>query len=351
METTTLENPVLTPDSDEAKFLEAAALADKGEDIPADLIGAQSPPDDRAPGKLGEPEVGPDGKPKPDNAESAPAETQEQKDQRLRDEQARFKKADEADKDKVKPELSEYEKAKKERERAENQLRNFQKEKDNFRAEADAERNRLRQEADRLRQQAEAPAKPKYKSQEVNEAANEFAARAEKAYEEGDLEEARRNKDLAIQARQQAGKLAEAEQREYYEGNVRQYQEGWKANMITEMRANPDDHKEGSPLREQVSSILGDTELGPIFEAIPDGFKKAVELGKLRIAAEANSALAEENKTLKAEVERLNGLTTPSRGGPAKPGEGKSSFDNMTPDQQDAYLLEQAQKIDSSRDY
>jgi hypothetical protein len=351
-----LDNPVIKDEeiSDDA-FLEAAALADKGEDIPADLISAK-PADTRA----AEPETPKETEGAPDNSETDP---EKQKVERPRDELGRFTKTetgeDIPENERQTPEKpaetkteTPYTKAQKERERQENLLKNFQAEKEAFRAEAEQAREQLRREAAELqqaREQNRAPAAPgvqqtRYSSGELLEAAEQFESRAEKAFDEGNGELFKESLRLAKDARQQAGQMQQLEHQAQAQAMQQRFQAVYADVTERTVKAEPALNDPDSPLAKEVTEFL---RVEPVFSHIPDGFAKLVQVAKWKLDAGSASELREQNKKLQAEVERLNGLTQLNGSGPTSPPSQKS-FESMSDEEQDAYLLRRAANLDAA---
>lgn len=347
-----LDNPVIKDEVSDDAFLEAASLADKGEDIPAELISAK-PAEPRA----AEPEPKPEPSAKPDNSE---AETEKPKTERPRDELGRFTKTEagedipEADRkpaEEQKPETA-YTKAQKERDRQENLLKNFQKDKEAFYADSARIQQQLQKEAaevQRAREQRTTPdpsqsQQSRYSSKELWEAANDFEARAEKAFEAGDGDTFKESLKYAREARAQAGQVQQLEYQAEQQTQAHRFQTVYAQVMEQAIKAEPDLAKADSELSKGVQTLL---EQEPVFSHIPDGFAKAVQVEKWRQESVSASGLRETNKKLQAEIDRLNGLTQLNGSGPTSP-PAQKSFESMSDAEQDQYLLRQAEKIDAA---
>lgn len=343
---TELQNPVIKDEVDDQAFLEAAAQVDKGQDISIEISAPK--PEDRAPGTEEKKEE-PDGKPKT-NSETV-SETAEQKAERLRDEKGRFTKKDGLTppvEGQVQDEPSDFEKKKqeksaKEKERQDRSWEALNKEKDEVRAEA----QRVAQEKQQLSQQVQKRnGNGEPTSRDLANFANESRGKALKALGEGEVEVAKEHFDLADKAWAQANKVRQGEVQEQYQHNVQQFESTFWANADKEVSSNPELAKVGSPLAEATKGFL-DAE-GGFLRMHPKGFSMARQAAEWKLAAGRVSELEEQNSKLTAENQRLNGLTTPSSGGPAKPGAPKT-FESMSGDEQEAKLLEAAKAYDSGR--
>lgn len=353
---TELENPVITDES-EAKFLEAAALADAGQDIPANLVPGAEAESPTAPEKK---EDVPSEEQQPDNSVTDP----EKKDDRPRDELGRFtKKLDGTDipeaerqpaeqKPAAQPsefEAKRQEKKKQEEERLEKTWENVNRRKDEL-----AERERaLQQQEQTLRQQMQQPRQVQeqqreFTSRDLFTAAQDFKARAKKALEEADYDAFNENTALAEAAEQHAQQFYQVEAREAQQTQLHQYGQVWNGHMQKAIESDPDLVKADTPLAKAMHSLL-ETH-GQVFWMIPDGFAKAVEIAKLRLEAGSASELRAANQKLQAEVERLNGLTSIGGSGPTSQPAPKK-FEDMSEEEQNAQLLRAAAAVDESRQY
>lgn len=341
---TELQNPVIKDEVDDQAFLEAAAQVDKGQDISVEISAPK--PEDRAPGTEEKKEES-DGKPKT-NSETVP-ETAEQKAERLRDEKGRFTKKDgltppvEGQGEPSDFEKKKQEKATKEKERQDRSWQKLDEEKEAVRAEkqrVDLERQQLSQQVQKRNGNGEPT------SRDLANFANESRGKALKALGEGEVEVAKEHFDLADKAWAQANKVRQGEVHEQYQHNVQQFESTFWANADKEVSSNPELAKVGSPLAEATKGLLK-AENGFLYMH-PKGFSMARQAAEWKLAAGRVSELEEQNSQLTAENQRLNGLTTPSSGGPAKLGAPKT-FESMSGDEQEAKLLEAAKAYDSGR--
>jgi hypothetical protein len=347
---TTIENPVIKDDSteqrDQLRGMAEEAGPLSGNEFEFDTSSATET-ETRAPVETEKETVSsPDTKPEIT-----------EKPERPRDELGRFTKTEagvdipEADrkpaeqKPEAKPEETKtetaYAKAAKEQERQKSLLVDFEKKKAEFRAESDRVREQLRQEAaelQRARQQRQAPSPTqpqgtRYTSSELVEAAGVFEANAEKAFADADEQAFKDNLNLARNARQQAGEVYQLEQQAQQQATAHQFQTMYAQVMDQTVRANPDLAKADSELSKDVQVLL---EQEAVFSHIPDGFAKAVQVSKWKLASEKSagliSGLEEENKNLKAENARLNGNLSLNGSGPSGPVPTKR-FEDMSMDE------------------
>lgn len=353
---TEIDNPVIKDDLG-SKFLEAAALHDRGEDVPADLIGEQSET----------PEV---------ETEDHPATVEELADPankgRPRDEQGRFikQKPDETaqtpeqkavDAPKTAPdtvaaqEPSEFEKKKqeraaKERERQDRSWENLNREKEEL-----ARRRQeweQREQAMRQSQQQRQTQQPReFSSQQLFEAKNDFRKTAREAFKryqengnEADLDIFNQNDQWADQAEQNAIQFFEMEERENQQAQIQQHQGVWIANMEKTIKGNPELAKADSPVSKELQDILKTH--GQVLQMLPDGFDRGVELAQLRLDAKDAPTLRTQLATAKAEIDRLNGKLAPTPGGVTGPVSPKP-FEEKTSEDQFATIMRGAARIDA----
>lgn len=358
---TPIENSVIT-DEAEAKFLEAAALADAGQDIPVNLVPAE--PADTATATENK-EENPGGQTQTDNSDTDP----EKKDDRPRDNLGRFTKTKEgadipeaerqpAEKP-VETKPSDYEAKKqeqkqKEQERLEKTWENVNRRKE----ELEARERALQQQEQSLRQQVQQPQqfqeqRREFSSRDLFEASRDFKGRAKRAFkqyqETGDethLDAFNENTALAEQAEEHAQQFYQVEAREAQQAQMQQYNQVWSGNMQKAIEADPDLVKPESALAKAVHALL--EKHGQVFWMLPDGFPRAVEYAKTQIEAGSASELREANKKLQAEVERLNGLTAIGGSGPTSQPAPKK-IEDMSDEEQGAYFLRAAQAVDNGQ--
>lgn len=377
MESATLENPVLKDDLMDKAFLDAARKADRGEDFHLELPSAEES-EQRAPDKTAAD--------KTSSTDTKPETTN--KDERPRDELGRFKTREdgteipeserapvEAVQDKpddgkskadpdAKPNESAYAKAERERERLGKSWQQVEAEKAQVRARAEELDRREREIAERQQfaeqQQRQQPERkqPQYSAKDYAEFAREARAKAQQLRQAGDLDGADEQTDLALKASEAAEQTREQEATVQQQEMAQHYERLWEYDLQERVRQEPDLANRESELSKQTMSLM--VEYPGLFEHIPvmkmpdgrqmGGFSMAAEVAKLRLQAGSASVLEQENKKLKAEVERLNGLTSINGGGPTGGSAMQTkSFEQMTEEEQDRALMAAAARLDSGR--
>ncbi len=351
-----LENPAIKPDdlpqdfdAQEAALREALVLSESGQDVPSELvektgIKVESKTDDRPRDELGrfmKNEAGddiPEAERKSVTQENAVPE------------------AVDASKTTPDTQASDYErkkaeKAQKEQERKDRSWENLNREKEELarrREEIRAYEESVRNPQPRQQQ----PQPREFSSQQFLGAHEDFKRSAREAFkryqETGDetaLDEFNRNDQLAEQAFMQAGEFFAVEQQEAQQTAVQRHNQTWVANMEAEIKAMPDLANPETPISKEMVGLLKTH--GAVFQMLPDGFKQATAIAQLRLDAKETPSLRDENKKLKAEVARLNGLTQPSGGGLSGP-PAKKTFETMPEADQMAALRRAAEEYDAN---
>lgn len=346
-----IENPVLKEEQIDQNFLKAAELADAGEDIPASLVSDKP------------------AAPAPVQAETQVEATDDKETDSAGNKRARdpitgkFIKTEAeikagatapAKPDAAKPDsqaqVSEYEakkaeKAKKEQERLDKTWENVNKRKE----ELEARRVELEQREQAMRQpqqQQRQPQQRQFSSRELFDAHKDFKARAKTALDAGDYDAFNENQALSEQSLEHAQQFAQIEAQEAQQLGWQKHQETWRGHMIETFKTDPDLSNPESSLSKELVDLLGTH--GQIFQMIPDGFPKAVELAKLRMKANSADQLTKTNQKLQTEVDRLNGLTSISGSAPS-PQPSPKKFEDMTSEEQEKHVLAAAQRIDAGQ--
>lgn len=344
MEETALPNPVLKDDDAEGARLLAAAEKQDTEGIPTEQSSAQT----SAP-RAAEGEEAPTPEVRPDNSEAS-AEP-------ARDELGRFTKADGTKSEpnetapKKEPVLntlspdrileakeqalglkedSAFAKAKKDAERKDRSWKALEEEKARVRQEAE----RVNQQWHEIEQRRNQAAPDTFTSKQYDDAAVDFRKLAREQMARGEVDEAAGNFDLATKASEAAGKVRETEQKAQFEQQKGGFEQTWRGHMDATIKEIPELANRESPLAKELTTLF---QQEPVFNFIPDGFRKAVGVAQLRLAAAEASGLAEKNKQLTAELAKYQRLTALDGGSPTSH-VGPKPFEAMTEDEQGAYL-------------
>ncbi len=248
-----------------------------------------------------------------------------------RDEHGRFKAKSE----------SAYDKAKKEQDRQKSVLANFEEEKKRERAAIAQERQELRQQMQQLQQMAQQRQQPqaqgpRFSSQHLVAAVDEFEATAIKALNEGDTETAQKNIDLARKARVAAQESYFAEQQEQYQGQYQQHAQAWRNTAAEVIRQHPELADETTEQAKKMQQLL---QAEPVFGEIPDGFAKAYGYLQMHMAAEASGLKDEKIASLEKQLKDLQERTGLSGSGPSPRSE--RNTDDLPLDEQGEALRRQ----------
>lgn len=152
---------------------------------------------------------------------------------------------------------------------------------------------------------------------------------------------------LAKQARARAEELRKQEtgngaqpgrQERFTAEEVQTMTQQWQANLEKAGQENPDLQKEGSPLRVRVAELLKNS---PLLHQSGDGILYAVAYAKNELKGKRADELETKVGELEKEIQRLTGLTSLHSGG-AAPGSAAKKFEELTLDEQEATLREEA---------
>lgn len=154
---------------------------------------------------------------------------------------------------------------------------------------------------------------PRFSSQHLAQAADEFEAKAVKLLREGDTESAQAEIDLARKARQAAQESYFAEQREAYQGAYSQHEQAWRNTASQVIQAHPELADPSSEAAQHMQKLLQEK---PIFGEMPDGFKEAYALLELRRDAAEASGLKEKVASLEKQLKELQERTSIKGSGP-----------------------------------
>lgn len=219
-----------------------------------------------------------------------------------------------------------YSKAQKEQEREKSVLAGFEQKRQAEWARIRAEDQRLAQERAQLQAQAQQARAPRFSSQDLWQAADEFDKNSEKLLSEGDLDGAKAQLGLARSARQSAQQSYYYEQQQAYHSQVEQHGQAWRANCAQIIEQNPELADTTSEVGQQMTQLL---EQEPILGQVPDGFKKAWEIIQMRRDAAEVSGLREENEKLKQELKAERERTGLGGSGPTPHAEKVYNESNM----------------------
>jgi hypothetical protein len=185
----------------------------------------------------------------------------------------------------------------------------------------------------------------RFSSKEYLAAADEFERQAADLMENLDVEGARAKLDLAKQARHAATQFGQQEQTETQKAEAETFDKTWRDHMESAIKENPELADRSSEAGQAMAALLQEL---PILGSIPDGFKRGVELLKLRRDAAQASELRTKVEKLEKENKELRAKTSISGGGLTGK-VGTKNFDDMTLEEQEAYLERAARAEDSAR--
>ncbi len=188
---------------------------------------------------------------------------------------------------------------------------------------------------------------PRFKSNEYWNEAQSFEQKGLKLMKDGDTEAAEEQFRYAQLARDTAQKAYEAEYQEAQSKAYQQFTNTWTATAEAVIKDNP---ALADPESQMSVDMLELLEQYPMLGQYPEGFKYGYEILKLRMTAGEVSELREENKKLKKENERLNGLTSISGSHDAtrQSSGGGTDFYSMTEEQQREHLRRDAEAQDAA---
>jgi hypothetical protein len=174
-----------------------------------------------------------------------------------------------------------------------------------------------------LRQMPNPAQQPRFGSQELAQAADDFQSQAEKALEDDDLETYRAKMKLAKDTRAAAQESYQYEQYEAQQMSQQQLVQAWQNTVANVIKDLPQLNDPNDDLSKEVAELLGNDQR---FVQYPDGFEVAVAIAQGRLATEENSGLKAEIEKQKQEITRLNGLLSPLGG---RDSSGHSASNNL----------------------
>lgn len=273
-------------------------------------------------------------------------ETDAERAERERDDKGRFKKPDGAKPEANKPQdrptetrpESNYQRAQKDADRRDRSWKALEAEKAEVRAQAANMERRMNELEQRASQPTQQQA-PQFSSREYAQASQEFERQASRLMDEGDIDGAKEQLDLANKSRAASQQYAQQE----YGQQTRQFEQTWSRNAEAVLQKFPE-LQDGNT--EESKSLVQLLQNEPILSHVADGFEKAVKmLGLQRDAADA-SGLRETNAKQTKEIERLQGLLDPQGNGQGARQPSSKSFENMTTAEQKLYLERRAEEAD-----
>jgi hypothetical protein len=226
-----------------------------------------------------------------------------------------------------KPE-SKYEKAKKVQERQKGLLSDFEKNKATWRAERDAEEARLKARADEIEREAarlrtqtrpvDKDGRPIYSSEEYRNAAKDYRAKAFKGEDDPSGVGYDVLSERAERAAEEAWRRENDERAQLFEAE--------KTRLAIEvMKESPEVADINSPIAKEIQSVFAEElerarqhQRQSIFSMVPDGFRLATEVAKLRMQASRADTFEKQLEEARAEIDRLNGLTQLSPSSPTE---------------------------------
>lgn len=241
---------------------------------------------------------------------------------------------------------SAYQKAQKAADRRDKSWKALEAEKAQVRAESQriaatqAEIENLR----RTVQELKTPAKP---AADANgNTAEVYDHLAEKYLEEGNTEMAKLAREQAKKLRTEAPTRAPASAAPAESWKTPQFKSEWQRHTAELLASDPTLNDPANPLVQTANMLTNHKEWAPFFRANPAGIKAALEVAKLMRVASSMDALRKENTAQKAELDRLNKLNQPRRGGPTAPAAGDKAFADMSDSEADAEIRRLAEAAD-----
>jgi len=265
-----------------------------------------------------------------DNAAEEPVQQIDTiKDKPKEDTKEPVKDADESAEEKPK---SKYNRAKKSQERANKSWNDVNAEKERVKAEkADLEKQRAEfetqkiDELTKIQQQTEAS---KISPEDYELIAQEYRDQGEKDLADAAIVKAQTARETIEQQKNLAADRASREQ--------------WEANLVQQVKDNPELKKQDSELYKYVSELLDRKKILALY---PEGINDAVEAAKAFIKASRVDELETENSKLQKELNELNEKT--QLNGSTVDSSGRvESFDTLTPDRQRNELLKMVKDAD-----
>lgn len=244
-----------------------------------------------------------------------------------------------------------YQKSQKEAERREKSWKALEAEKAQVRAEAQqiaaskAEIEQLRRQVQELRTPVKPPADAAGNTAEI------YDQLAIKYAEEGDTKMAKLAQEHAVKLRSEAGRApaeatptATATTGEAWK--TPEFQTEWQRHTAELLAADPTLNDPQHPLTQATQALVNDKQWAPYFRANPAGIKAALEVAKIQQIAARVPTLEKDLAAKTTEIERLNKLTQPRRGGPAPTAPGEIKLTDMSTGAAEAHVRAMAAAAD-----
>jgi hypothetical protein len=158
--------------------------------------------------------------------------------------------------------------------------------------------------------------------------AQEYAEGARRFERDGDYENAYKAHQVAQQMFQE-----EQGRMQQMQGVEAEYQ--WRVGMQQAIQANPEIGNPDSPIAQHLERIIGQN---PWIYHIPQGFQRAAEVADMLTKMSSIQELTDENIKLRADLEKFQRKSQPSKGGFASPSLGEKDFDSMDLNEMEAHL-------------
>jgi len=328
---------VETPDAEEQALRELGQQQDQLEGRPSSE-GTPTPEQPVPPAEVsGQPQPRPEITPPSDSEPESEPPPAQQPAARERDERGRFKGAQEDGQQaevSQEPPKSRYAQARereaKDAERYDRSWQRLQQEKEAF----NAQRAQF-QDAYRMAQLQQQARPPKLEKDGID------LAGYHKAYldfrQRGDFENAMRSLETVLELQGQGQNYVAQNQEAAYEL-------AWRNDMESAIQQIPMLQDPNSPLTQETDRIINEH---PYLFYIPQGFHKAIEIATLLLASGSDSELREELERKNAYIEQLERRSQPARGGPGQPPRGPARQEDMSLDEEEAYLRDLTKREDS----
>ena len=156
--------------------------------------------------------------------------------------------------------------------------------------------------------------------------------------------EAENNPEMAKVARAEADRIRRENSTSKAEADRGAVWEKWQGNLKAEIAKDAALGDPKSDLHKGVEALL--QQRRHLF-TYPEGIIDAVTFVKANMAGARTAALEAEVTSLKAQLAEKEKLLMPGRGGPAQQGS-ETKFEDMTPEQQRAFILREARESDGN---